>query len=239
MGIKEWKYSWLFYVKLAIIISLISISLFAIIVLIFSSRTFLGAIDYFWLLIGALSFFILILTSYFIVLTVNQYKDYFRRKNIISENFTYLSFDDVFENENRRKIIKKILLEPGIHNNELLRQCNLQKGQLQWHLEVLLQYGIIKKEKLGQYNTFFPTITDRKKERKMRRLIAKSKTSLEILDLIENNPGINSSTIAKKLKITRSSVKYHIDKLSRNNIISLLNKGREIKLFVNQPEIQD
>lgn len=237
MGIKAWKYSWLFYVKLAIIISLISISLLAIIVLTFPSEPYLGLSDYFWLLIGVLSFFILILTTYFIVLTVNQYKDYFRRKNIIAENFTYLSFDDVFENENRRKIIKKILLEPGIHNNELLRECNLQKGQLQWHLEVLLQYGIIKKEKLGQYITFFPTFTDRKKERKMRRLIAKSKTSLEILDLIENSPGINSSAIAKKLNITRSSVKYHIDKLSRNNIISLLNKGREIQLFVNQQEM--
>ncbi|MFW9773186.1 MAG: winged helix-turn-helix transcriptional regulator [Candidatus Thorarchaeota archaeon] len=239
MGWKEkvWKYSRLFYVKLSIIISFIFISLLAIIVLVSSYGVFFEPSDYIWLLVGALSFFIIILISYFIVITVNQYKDYFRRKSIISERFTYLTFDDVFKNEKRKKIIERILTEPGIHNNELLRQCNLQKGQLQWHLEVLLEYGIIKKEKLGQYITFFPTFTDKTHEKSLRRLIAKSKTTLEILDLIENNPGINSFSIAKKLNITRSSVKYHIDKLSRKNIISLFRQGREIKLFINQEEI--
>jgi DNA-binding MarR family transcriptional regulator len=241
MGIKHkvWKYSRLFYIKLSIIISLIFISLIAIVILVFSFGEFFEPRDYLWLLIGVLSFFISILTSYFIVLTVNQYKDFFRRKSIISERFTYLSFDDIFENENRRNIISKILQEPGIHNNELLRQCNLQKGQLQWHLEVLLQYGIIKKEKLGQYNIFFPTITGKAKAKNIRRIIAKSKTTLKILDIIEKNPGIISSSIAKKLNITRSSVKYHIDKLSRKNIISLLHHGRKIKLFINQEEIQN
>jgi len=236
---KVWKYSWLFYVKLSIIITFIFISLIAIFVLVSSFGIFFEPSDYIWLLVGALSLFIIILTSYFIVITVNQYRDYFRRKNIISERFTYLSLEDVFKNEKRKKIIERILHEPGIHHNELLRQCNLQKGQLQWHLEVLLEYGIIKKEKLGQYVMFFPTFTDKTQEKSLRRLIAKSKTTLEILDIIENNPGINASSIAKKLNITRSSVKYHIDKLSRKNIILLVHQGRAIKLFINQEEVNN
>ncbi|MFX1411759.1 MAG: winged helix-turn-helix transcriptional regulator, partial [Promethearchaeota archaeon] len=164
--------------------------------------------------------------------------DYFKRKSIIADGRSYLSFEDIFENENRKNIINKILLDPGIHNNELLRQCNLQKGQLQWHLYVLLKYGIIKKEKFGQYISFFPVPSKIEVKRAPIKLIKKSKTSLKVLDLIEKNPGINSAIIAKKLNMRRSSVKYHVDKLAKLDFIILEKSNREIKLYLNQKDYE-
>jgi len=232
------KYKRLFYIKLGIIITLICISLLSLFLLIppETGKSFYLEVNINWFLIDLLAFFILILTSLLIILTVNQYKDYFRRKTIVVERYTYLSFEDIFENENRKNIINKILQEPGIHNNELLRKCNLQKGQLQWHLYVLLQYGIIKKEKLGQYVSFFPVLSKKEVKKIPLKLITKSKTSIKILDLIENNPGINSAMIAKKLDMSRSSVKYHVDKLVKLDLIILEKYNREIKLYVNQKE---
>ncbi len=229
------KHKRLFYIKFGIIISLICISLLSLFLLIPpETKKSFREVNINWFLIDLLAFFTLILTSLLIILTVNQYKDYFRRKTIVADRYTYLSFEDIFENENRKNIINKILQEPGIHNNELLRQCNLQKGQLQWHLYVLLQYGIIKKEKLGQYVSFFPVLS--KKEVKIipLKLITKSKTSIKILDLIEKNPGINSAMIAKKLNMRRSSVKYHVDKLAKLVLIILEKRNRETKLYVNK-----
>lgn len=232
------KYKRLFYVKLGIIITLICISLLSLFLLIppETGKSFYLEVNVNWFLIDLLAFFILILTSLLIILTVNQYKDYFRRKTLVAERYTYLSFEDIFENENRKNIINKILQEPGIHNNELLRKCNLQKGQLQWHLYVLLQYGIIKKEKLGQYISFFPVLSKKEVKKIPLKLITKSKTSIKILDLIEKNPGINSAMIAKKLDMSRSSVKYHVDKLAKLDLIILEKYNREIKLYVNQKE---
>ncbi|TKJ22122.1 MAG: hypothetical protein CEE43_07855 [Promethearchaeota archaeon Loki_b32] len=232
------KYKRLFYIKLGIIITLICISLLSLFLLISPETkiSFYLEDNINWFLIDLLAFFTLILTSLLIILTVNQYKDYFRRKTIVAERYTYLSFEDIFENENRKNIINKILQEPGIHNNELLRKCNLQKGQLQWHLYVLLQYGIIKKEKLGQYVSFFPVLSKKEMKTIPLKLITKSKTSIKILDLIEKNPGINSAKIAKKLDMSRSSVKYHVDKLAKLDLIILERYNREIKLYVNQKE---
>ena len=232
------KYKRLFYVKLGIIITLICISLLSLFLLIppETGKSFFLEVKINWFLIDLLVFFILILTSLLIILTVNQNKDYFRRKTIVAERYTYLSFEDIFENENRKSIINKILQEPGIHNNELLRKCNLQKGQLQWHLYVLLQYGIIKKEKLGQYVSFFPVLSKKEVKKIPLKLITKSKTSIKILDLIENNPGINSAMIAKKLDMSQSSVKYHVDKLVKLDLIILEKYNREIKLYVNQKQ---
>ena len=184
-----------------------------------------------WAYIAFISVLILGLISAFLSLTINEYKTYFKRKDFSIIGHHILSYDDIFENENRKKIITKILQEPGIHNNELLRQCDLQKGQLQWHLYVLMQYGIIKKEKVGQFSVFFPIKMAKDQNQYSRLLIGKSKTSLKVLDLIEKNPGINSSTIAIQLFLNRSTVKYHIDKLKKRNLILFKHKGRKIELF--------
>ena len=184
-----------------------------------------------WAFIVFISVLILGLISAFISLTVKEYKMYFKGKDFTTKGHHILSYNDIFENENRKKIIASILQEPGIHNNELLRQCNLQKGQLQWHLYVLIQYGIIKKEKVGQFSVFFPIKLARDTNQYSRLLIGKSKTSLKVLDLIEKNPGINSSTIALQLLLNRSTVKYHIDKLKKKDLVLYKHKGRKIELY--------
>ncbi len=184
-----------------------------------------------WAFIAFISVLILVLISAVLSLTVKEYKMYFKGKDFSTKGHHILSYNDIFENENRKKIIARILQEPGIHNNELLRQCNLQKGQLQWHLYVLMQYGIIKKEKVGQFSVFFPIKMTKDQNQYSRLLIGKSKTSLKVLDLIEKNPGINSSAIALQLFLNRSTVKYHIDKLKKRNLILFKHKGRKIELF--------
>ncbi|MFX1275962.1 MAG: winged helix-turn-helix transcriptional regulator, partial [Promethearchaeota archaeon] len=144
-----------------------------------------------------------------------------------------LSIKDVIRNEYRSTILQKIINTPGIHNNELLRQCNLQKGQLQWHLQILIQYGLIKKKKEGQFSLFFPSFISQDINQSYNILLIKSKTTMKVLDKIENNPGINPSMVASELEISRSSVKYHVDKLIQENIISHRRKGRNVELYLN------
>ncbi|NVM37212.1 MAG: winged helix-turn-helix transcriptional regulator [Candidatus Lokiarchaeota archaeon] len=128
-------------------------------------------------------------------------------------------------------ILKEILNNPGIHQNELLRTCNLQKGQLQWHLDVLLKYRIIKKEKFGQYNLYFPVTSSIEAINTFKNLHAKSETTNKTFELIQKNPGISSSEISQKINLARNTVKYHIDKLSENDLIYLKEKGRKIELY--------
>ena len=121
--------------------------------------------------------------------------------------------------------------EPGIHHNDLLRKCKIHRGQLQWHLSVLIQYNIIRNEKLGQYSIFYP-IDYEDKNIDYKKPFLRSKQSRKILDLIENlQPGIYSSKIAHRLNLKRNSVKYHIDKLLKNQLIFVKTEGRKKYLF--------
>ena len=140
-----------------------------------------------------------------------------------------LGFGEIFENENRMKIINAVLAEPGIHFNELKRQCNLQTGQLRWHINLLESYGILQMHKIGQYNTYFPTISENPITEADIPII-KSKSTLKILKMIEDVPGITASRIAKILGLGRNTVKYHIDKLIEKKLVSTTKDGRQLRL---------
>ncbi|MFX1237841.1 MAG: winged helix-turn-helix transcriptional regulator [Promethearchaeota archaeon] len=164
---------------------------------------------------------------------MKEYKNLLIKKAIPSYSNSYLIINNIFENKYRRKIIDKVLEEPGIHNNELIRQCNIQNGQLKWHLNVLLRYNIIKQVKIGQYNTFYPILSFNQNSKVGMAFLSKSKTTLIILNIIEKNPGINSSAIARQLNLARSTLKYHIDKLSRKHLISIQANGNKKSLYPN------
>ena len=177
----------------------------------------------------------LIFVSIISALTVKEYRNYFNRRSYIKEGRSYLSLADIFQNASRLKILTEILNNPGIHHNELLRSCNLNKGQLQWHIDTLLKHSIIKKEKYGQYTIYFPITSSTEAIEAFKNQFPKSKTTLEIFDTIKKYPGINSAEISRILNLSRNSVKYHIDKLMEKHLLKLEKKGRVKELYLSYP----
>ncbi|MBN1213900.1 MAG: hypothetical protein JXA99_00505 [Candidatus Lokiarchaeota archaeon] len=176
---------------------------------------------------------ILILLSISFVISLQEYRKYL--KNKINEPIynRKLNFKKVFENETRQNLIKTILQEPGIHFQELLRKCQLQRGQLQWHLKILDEFGIIKKKKIGQYSSFFSRFNN-VESKKYNKIITKSNIRVELLDIIRKNPGITPTIIKNIKKINLTTIDYHINKLKKNNFIRTEKKGREVFLFIDE-----
>lgn len=183
------------------------------------------------IILVSVSIGIILLLSIAEVLTVKEYMGYFVKKPFLKKGKSYLNLDDIFENENRINIIREILNNPGIHNNELMRNCSLEKGQLQWHLNVLLKHRIIKKEKYGQYKIYFPITSSIETIEAFKNLPTKSKTTSKILELIQNNPGISASEISNHIELAPNTIKYHIDKLTQNDLIQLKKAGRRKELY--------
>ena len=182
------------------------------------------------MLIIVVSSYLIYIVSITAVLSLKDYKYYcMKRRAQIYQNHN-LSFDDIFASEIRKRIINTILKEPGIHHNDLLRKCKMHRGQLQWHVSVLIQYNIIRKEKIGQYSLYYP-IDYEDKNIDSKKSLFRSKQSKKILDLIESQPGIYSSKIAHRLNLKRNSVKYHIDKLLKNQLVFVKTEGRRKHLF--------
>lgn len=173
----------------------------------------------------------IMLLAFTIVISVKEYHNLMIRRTAYYNSHPNLTLKEIFENEHRKKIIRCILNDPGIHHNDLLRECKLQKGQLQWHLNVLLNNNIIQKEKYGQYSIYFPSLNKIEKAEGFINGLAKSETTTKIYEIIKKNPGITSTEISDEIQIAKNTVKYHIDKLTSNNLIVMKKSGRKKKLY--------
>jgi predicted transcriptional regulator len=170
---------------------------------------------------------VVLLLAVGLMMTTEEYRSYLLNRFLpLNKGPHRLSMEQVLENETRGGIIDIILETPGVHFNQLLRQMSISAGTLAWHLDILETFKIIKKERVGQYLVYFSYL-DANPLENMDFKLQKSQTTLEIVRLIRENPGIYQNQLAKKLKLNHKTVKYHLNKLLDIHLIYFKVDGRK------------
>ncbi|MFX1313368.1 MAG: hypothetical protein ACFFHD_12250, partial [Promethearchaeota archaeon] len=105
-------------------------------------------------------------------------------------------------------------------------------GNLVWHLDILETYKIIGKKRIGNFIAYFPYY-QKNPISNIDLKLQKSKLTLEVLEMIENHPGIWNNLITKKFKVDHKTIIYHLKKLKELNLINIKKEGRKKKLFPN------
>ena len=188
--------------------------------------------DWTWLIFTIMIIGASLLSVAFLI-SKKDYFQYLRKRTIPIEKGAHrLSLDEVLENENRNKIIELILNEPGIHFNELLRKTDLAAGNLVWHLDILQTYKIIGKKRVGNFIAYFPYY-QKNPISNVDLKLQKSKFTLQILEMIENEPGIWNNLITKKFKVDHKTIHYHLNKLQELGLIKSEKEGRKKKIYPN------
>ncbi|MFX1409320.1 MAG: winged helix-turn-helix transcriptional regulator [Promethearchaeota archaeon] len=188
--------------------------------------------DWTWLILTILITAVSI-SAIALLISKRDYFQYLRTRTVPIEKGAHrLSLDEVLENENRSKIIGLILNEPGIHFNELLRKTGLAAGNLVWHLDILQTYKIIGKKRIGNFIAYFPYY-QKNPISNVDLKLQKSKLTLEILEMIEKEPGLWNNLITKRLKVDHKTIQYHISKLVDLGLINFKKEGRKKKIFPN------
>ena len=184
--------------------------------------------------LGIILIVVVLITAIFgLIMTNVEYRDYLLNRIMhINTGPHRLTIEQVLENENRDKIITLILEEPGVHFNEILREIEISAGTLVWHLDILETFKVIQKQRIGQYLVYYP-YTVKNPINKLDLKLRKSRTTLEILQLINDNPGMYQNQIAHRMDLNHKTVKYHIDKLIESELILTKKKGRKNLFFPN------
>ena len=155
-----------------------------------------------------------------LIMTNTEYRQFILNRTIYINRgvHKHLTIKQVLENEHRDKIINTIQIKPGIHFNDLQRKIGISGGNLAWHIDVLETFKIIKKQRIGQY-LVFQLYIDKNPISHVDFKLQKSKTTLAILKVISDNPGIYNSKIAAMLKLNHKTISYHISKLIEAEVI--------------------
>ena len=131
----------------------------------------------------------------------------------------------------RRKIYEEIVMNPGLHFRELQRRLRIPVGVLQYHLMILEKEEIIISKMDGKYRRYFANTTMNIEERKIMGVLRDSISREIVIFLIENGKSRHSD-IATHLKLSPSTLSYHIAKLLNHEIIVKEVSGREVYYYV-------
>ncbi len=185
--------------------------------------------------LGIILIVVVLITAIFgLIMSNTEYRDFLlNRVMYINTGPHRLTIEQVLENENRDKIITLILKQPGIHFNEILRELDISAGTLVWHLDILDTFRVIQKQRIGQYLVYYPYIL-KNPISTLDLKLKKSRTTLEILQLINDHPGMYQNQIAHRMDLNHKTVKYHIDKLIDSELILTKKKGRRNFFFPSQ-----
>jgi len=138
----------------------------------------------------------------------------------------------------RRKIYQIVNNFAGTHFREIERKSKLATGSVKYHLDYLSKQGLIKMSKEGNNVRYFPRSF---KENKKIMSFLRQKSVRGIVLFILNHNNCNHEQIVNSVKLSPSTVSWHLKKLGDANIVGFVKKGRKThyNLLIDKNEIMN
>ncbi|WP_269459370.1 winged helix-turn-helix transcriptional regulator [Natronobacterium gregoryi] len=138
-------------------------------------------------------------------------------------------------NDTRRRIHSCVVENAGVHFNELVRRTDGSPGQVQHHLQRLLDREKLVSEKLYGKVHYYPPEYD-EWERKALALLQRD-VSCEIITRLLKDDSPTPSEIADSVDIARSSLEYHLERLIDCDVVEKeYGPGNRVLLGLSHPE---
>lgn len=143
----------------------------------------------------------------------------------------------ILELEVRKKIYTVVKEFPGCHFREIERKIGLSTGSVSYHLDYLTKRGLIKEDKEGNNSRYF-TRGFKSENKKMMGLLRQESVRKILIFLLTNNQG-NHEQIVDFVKLSSSTVSWHLKKLENEHIIRFIKHGRKTcyDLLIDREEI--
>ena len=169
---------------------------------------------------------------------VKDHLRYLENKNIIFsvENDGYNKyFIDVNKrgnldkqlNETRRKIYDLIVKNPGLHQAKIAKMLSMRKSLAEYHLNGLEKSQDIMSVKDSGYKTYYVEGSEVDSEDKKVLAIVRQQIPKNVILLLLKNPVLKHKELAEQLKISPSTLSYHLNKLMEQKIIDVKKYGED------------
>ncbi|MEM0342749.1 MAG: winged helix-turn-helix transcriptional regulator [Thermoplasmata archaeon] len=136
---------------------------------------------------------------------------------------------------NRKRIYEIVRENPGMHFRELQRRTGMPTGVLSYHLDYLVQRGLLTVEKGESFSRYFPQNVLRNEEKRILAALRQEIPRGIILFLLLN-PGATHGKVLQNFTISPGTLSYHIKKLASSGLIKVERVGRESRMTVIDPD---
>lgn len=133
--------------------------------------------------------------------------------------FRRLKENDVLDHPLRSEVFTYICDHPGVTVQEVSDALEVDYSTARHHAAVLLEFGLVNKRCQGRITHYFENHGTYGSFEKEVIPLLRDGTSGEIARLVQDNPGITPSALARRLEVDPSTVKWHLDKLRDADVV--------------------
>jgi DNA-binding transcriptional ArsR family regulator len=142
---------------------------------------------------------------------------------------------DPLELANRKRIFETIRQNPGVHFRDLQRRTSMPIGVLSYHLDYLVDRGLLTVDKHESFTRYFPGGQLGRDKQQMLAALRQEIPRGIILFLLMN-PGSTHGKVLESFAISGGTLSYHIKKLVSRGLIRVEKAGRESRMTVIDPD---
>ena len=123
------------------------------------------------------------------------------------------------EHETRTAIYDHIRAHPGIRLGTLVKDLEINRGTLRYHLGKLQEFGMIATAVVGGQTGYFENRQKYSALEEKALIHLKNPNTREILAILLESPAASRRDLAERLGITASSVSWHLRRLKADGIV--------------------
>lgn len=138
-------------------------------------------------------------------------------KGLIKEGST-LTRNDILENENRKRIYDFITDNPGVYSNQIVKELNISRYTVDWHITKLLEFNFIEKYQINNFEVYADVNTPKHIVR-ISHFILKHKSGRILELLLKEETGLSIYKLSKLLNIHYKTIEKYIKQFMEYNFV--------------------
>ncbi len=143
--------------------------------------------------------------------------------------------EEALELENRRRIFRLVTKFPGIHLRDIQKRLELSMGVLEYHLNYMEKEQILSAESDGYRKSYFVR-ADVQHGDKSTLALLRQEAPRRIIMLVLLRKTATFKEILDETKTSKSTLSFHMKKLTEAGLVSSERVGRELAYAVKDPD---
>ncbi|MFB6155834.1 MAG: winged helix-turn-helix transcriptional regulator [Haloferacaceae archaeon] len=137
-------------------------------------------------------------------------------------------------NQTRIDVRDHIVANPGVHFNELVRALDIAPGQVQYHVRRLQRRGDVVAESLYGRTHYYPPTFDEWERSAV--ALFRRETARDVLGSLLEAGEARPSEVADSLGVARSTLEWHLDHLTEQDVVRKRKEGNRVVLELERPD---
>lgn len=132
--------------------------------------------------------------------------------------------DDILELETRRNIFELLKKNPGLHLSKIAKTLKLRVSLVEYHLRYLEKHGLLLSDTHTGFKRYIVAGETKSVQKKNFSILRQKNLLIIVLYLLKKNQA-NHKDILQQMDIAPATLSYHLERLVKNDIISVEKKG--------------